>query len=135
MERYYQVIFGAPFEGVYSQSVSLAWSVVDNGSLSSSSGIGQPISLTPLAVQDINAWWVATSFGQNSACTAAVGGAASTLYYAIKHTAPLAPSMPTSTNLYVGNKIYINSTLTSTHIAYTINASGIITSNNGQCLI
>ena len=140
-------IFGAHSDGIYSQSVGLGWSVVDNGNLSSSSGVGQPIYITPLAVQDISAWWVATSSGQNSVCTAAVGGAAATTYYAIKHTAGL-NGMPTSTNLFVNNKIYTNSTLTttlgagfivvyngSTHIAYTINSSGIITTVNGQCFI
>ena len=133
-------MFGTPSNGIYPSTPTLAWNVTDNGGLTQT--LGTTISFIGLQVVPVNGWIGAT---KSLACAAHLNGTSS-VYYIIKH---LASTVPNSNELFVDNKVYTNSSLTTTlgstylvisntsgsGIPYVINGSGVVTSVQSVCNI
>ena len=98
-------LFGTPSNGVYSQTPALSWSVTDNGGLSSTPAT--VIGFIGIQVVPVNGWIGST---KSLACAEHLTGSSS-VYYVTKSGSPTAPN---SNALFVGNKVYTNSSLTTT---------------------
>ena len=132
-------LFGSPSNGVYSSSPALSWSVTDNGGLTSGP-IATSISFIGMQVVPVNGWFGAT---RTLACAANINSSSS-VYYAVKNSAT---TVPNANALFVGNKVYTNSNLTTTlgsghlvvengsgsGIPYVIDNSGVVTSIGAVC--
>tara|TARA_Y100000361_G_scaffold38132_1_gene32635 strand:+ start:1 stop:777 length:777 start_codon:yes stop_codon:yes gene_type:complete len=132
-------LFGSPNNGVYSSSPALSWSVTDNGGLTSGP-IATSISFIGMQVVPVNGWFGST---RTLACAANINSSSS-VYYAVKNSAT---TVPNANALFVGNKVYTNSNLTTTlgsghlvvengsgsGIPYVIDNSGVVTSIGAVC--
>ena len=135
-------LFGTPSNGIYPDTPALSWSVTDNGSLTSGP-IATSISFIGVQVVEVTGWY--SSISKSSACAEHLTGTSAT-YYVVKHSGTTVPS---TNALFVNNKIYTNSQISTTlaagwlvvenssggGIPYVVNSSGVVTSIESVCNI